>query len=420
MKIISQISVFDYSEIEILGDLERCKLVIDNVPDEKIVNKLKEIRGKGRNEYSIIPVWNSLLIMPVIECSTVEQLRRELSRNRDLRKMCGFDDYNYYFGKNKLVPPAKAYTNMIKNLKKIEPMLKDAFYELRDFMYEHLKDFGKDTGVDGKIFLSKANGYNKNGDINDARCEMDADYTKKDIYYKDHKGVTKVKTKTYFGFRYHLLADVNYELPMDYTVTKASKGEREQLLRILKGLPKELIEKINTLSADKGYDDIKLINKLKEYNIKPVIDIKNHWLSSDETKQYKDTDIVYTYKGEVSYVDENGELKPMKYKGYDKVKDKLRYEHKGKIYSIDISYDSRVFTEIARDSKKWKRIYNKRTALERINGRLDRDFNLENNKVRGLKKAQVLIDIMMIGMMAMAKGHILNKEENKIRKLKSI
>ena len=28
-----------------------------------------------------------------------------------------------------------------------------------------------------------------------------------------------------------------------------------------------------------------------------------------------------------------------------------------------------------------KRIYNKRTALKRINGRLDRDFNLENNKV---------------------------------------
>ncbi len=32
--------------------------------------------------------------------------------------------------------------------------------------------------------------------------------------------------------------------------------------------------------------------------------------------------------------------------------------------------------------------YNKRTALERINGRMDRDFNLENNRVRGLKKQQ--------------------------------
>lgn len=119
MKIITQISVFDYSEIEILGDLERCKLLIENVPDEKIVNKLTEIRGKGRNEYPIIPLWNSILIMPLIECSTVEQLRRELSRNRDLRKICGFDDYNYYFGKSKLVSPPKAYTTLIKHLKEI-------------------------------------------------------------------------------------------------------------------------------------------------------------------------------------------------------------------------------------------------------------------------------------------------------------
>ncbi len=60
----------------------------------------------------------------------------------------------------------------------------------------------------------------------------------------------------------------------------------------------------------------------------------------------------------------------------------------------------------------------KRTALERINGRMDRNFNLENNKVRGIKKATVMIDIMMIGMMAMAKGHIINKQPERIRKLK--
>ena len=75
MKIITQLSTFDYNEIKILGDLERCKLLIDNVPDEKIVNALYKIRGKGRNEYSIEAVWNSILIMPLIECSGVEQLR---------------------------------------------------------------------------------------------------------------------------------------------------------------------------------------------------------------------------------------------------------------------------------------------------------------------------------------------------------
>lgn len=420
MKIIPQISVFDYSEIEILGDLERCKLLIDNVPDEKIVNQLIKMRGKGRNDYPVIPVWNSLLIMPLIECSKVEQLRRELSRNRDLRKICGFNDYDYYFGKSKLVPPPKAYTNMIKNLKKIEPLLKECFNELREFMYENLKNYGKDVGEDGKIFLSQAKRPNNNGDIDDGRCDMDADFTIKENYYKDPKTrETKVKKKTYFGYRYHLLADVNYELPIEYTVTKASTSEKEQLKKHIEMLPEERLEKIETLSADKGYDAKNIICFLKSKGIKPVIDIRNQWKDGEETKQYKDTNLVYTYDGKVSIVEEKGEIIPLKYLGYDKIKDTLRYQHKNKVYSIDINYNSRIFTPIARDSKKWKRTYNKRTALERINGRMDRDFNLENNKVRGLKKATVMIDLMMIGMMAMAKGHIVNKHPEKIRKLKS-
>jgi len=419
MKIITQISMFDYSEIEILGDLERCKLLIDNVPDKKIVDKLVKIRGKGRNEYPVVAVWNSILIMPLLECSSVEQLRRELSRNRDLRKICGFNDYDYYFGKNKLVPPPKAYSNMFKNLKEIEPMLKECFNELREFMYESLKDFGKDTGEDGKIFLSKAKGLNKNGEKTDSRCDMDADYTIKENYYRDPKtGESKVKKKTYFGYRYHLLADVNYELPIEYTVTTASKSEREQLKEHIKMLDVEKVEKIATLSADKGYDGVDVITYLQDKGIKPIIDIRNHW--KEETKQYKDTDLIYTYDGKVSIVEDNGDIIPLKYLGYDKVKNTLRYQYKNKVYSIDINYDKRVFTEVARDSKKWHKLYNKRTALERINGRMDRDFNLENHKVRGLKKAKVMIDIMMIGMMAMAKGHIINKHPENIRKLKSV
>lgn len=418
MKIITQISVFDYNEIEILGDLERCKLLIDNAPDEKIIKKLKKIRGKGRNDYPVEAVWNSILIMPLLECSTVEQLRRELSRNRDLRKICGFNDYDYHFGKNKLVPPSKTYSNMYKHLKEIEPLLKECFNQLVNFMYDNLKDFGKDIGEDGKIFLSRATGFNKDGNKNDARCDMDADFTMKEYYYKDKDGVTQTKKKKYFGYRYHLLADVNYELPIDFTVTKASKGEREQLLKKIRRMDSEKINKIETLSADKGYDSEKLIQEIKDYGIKPIIDIKNQWKDGEKTRQYKDSNIVYTYNGDVFFVNEFGKEIPMKYLGYDKVKDTLRYQYNGKVYNIELSTDERIFTPIARNSKKWKKIYNKRTALERINGRLDRDFNLENNKVRGLKKSTVMIDIMMIGMLSMAKGHIINNQLDKIRKLK--
>lgn len=419
MKIITQLSFFDYEEISILGDLERCKLLLENVLDEKIVNKLLEIRGKGRNDYPVIPVWNSILIMPLLECSGVAQLQRELSRNSDLRKICGFNDADYYYGKCKLVPPAKAYSNMFSNLKKIEPLLKDCFKNLRQFMYDNLKDFGVETGEDGKIFSSRAKQPCKEK-INDCRSETDADFTFKENYYKDNYGITQVKKTRYFGFRLHLLSDVNYELPIEYTVTKASLDEKKELIKHINMLSPELREKIKVLMADKGYDSRDLIIFLKDNGISPVIDIRNQWSKDELTRQYKDTDLVYTYDGTVSIVLDDGSMIELKYLGYDKTKNTLRYGYRDKVYSIEINCDERVFTPIARNSRKWQRLYNKRSSLERINGRLDRDFNLENNKIRGLKKATVMIDIMMIGMLAMAKGHIINKHPEKIRSLKKV
>ncbi len=53
MKIISQISLFDDTQSENLGDLERLQRVIEHMPDEELVRKLEEIRGKGRNEWPV-------------------------------------------------------------------------------------------------------------------------------------------------------------------------------------------------------------------------------------------------------------------------------------------------------------------------------------------------------------------------------
>lgn len=107
---------------------------------------------------------------------------------------------------------------------------------------------------------------------------------------------------------------------------------------------------------------------------------------SKKQSNIKDTNIVYNYKGDVYFVDEKGIDQKMKYEGYDKQKKCLRYSYEGKMHKIYIRYDERVFLPIARDSDKFKRIYKGRTAVERLNGRLDRDYIFENHCIRGLKK----------------------------------
>ena len=41
----------------------------------------------------------------------------------------------------------------------------------------------------------------------------------------------------------------------------------------------------------------------------------------DETKQFKDTNIVYNYKGKVYYITDSGKEIELLYKGYDKSRD---------------------------------------------------------------------------------------------------
>ena len=67
----------------------------------------------------------------------------------------------------------------------------------------------------------------------------------------------------------------------------------------------------------------------------------------------------------------------MKYLGYDKENNALRYTRYStgkKIYRIPLGTDYRIFTPVARDSKKFKKKYKMRTEIERLNGRIDRDY----------------------------------------------
>lgn len=62
MKIITQISLFDDTQNENLRDLERLQKIFDNLPDEKLIRRLKEKLGKGRNEWPVEAMWNSFIV----------------------------------------------------------------------------------------------------------------------------------------------------------------------------------------------------------------------------------------------------------------------------------------------------------------------------------------------------------------------
>jgi len=174
---------------------------------------------------------------------------------------------------------------------------------------------------------------------------------------------------------------------------------------MLSNLPCDLRNQSKYLLLDKGYDSTQMIQDIKGFGIHPIVDIRNCWKDGELTRQYNNTDVVYDYQGNVFFVDDRGKQHRMIYEGYDAQKKCLRYSHKGKIYKIYISYDERVFLPVARDSMKFARLYKGRTAVERLNGRLDRDFMFEDHCIRGLKKMHLLasLSLLIMNVMAVAK-----------------
>ena len=67
MAIIPQQTFFVWDEIENLGDLERLRLVLEYMPDEELMRELEKERGKGRDDYPVRAMWNSILAGVVYE-----------------------------------------------------------------------------------------------------------------------------------------------------------------------------------------------------------------------------------------------------------------------------------------------------------------------------------------------------------------
>lgn len=415
MRIISQISLFDDTQNNHLGDLERLQKIIEHMPDEKLIRKLEEIRGKGRNEWPVAAMWNSFLASFIFDHNSIASLIRELNRNSQLRMVCGFQPH-FHTGKDgvaKLIyaPGASAYTNFINNLRECREELREMFEGLVAYMYENLPDFGDILMVDGKAVQSfarkpsqKASGH---------KGEHDGDWCRKTYTTTTPAGEVNTKTVKWFGFRLHLIADAAYELPVDFAVTKASASEvkeAEKLLEKMKEERPEKVKKCRYFLADRGYDSTELIEWLETEGIAPIIDIRNMW-KGDETKQFKDTDLVYSFNGKVYYVDGKGKETELVYKGYDKSRNSSRYGFHPKyndkrIFRIPLETDKRVFTRVARNSKKWKRLYAMRSGIERINGRIDRDYKFEKHTIRGLEKMEMFLTATFLVSLTLAKAKI--------------
>ena len=460
---IPQPSLLNWNQIDTASDLNRLRLVNEAIPDEPLMQTLEQERGNGRDEYPIRATWNSVLAGVVFQHTSVASLRRELRRNAELRQACGF---NPLLGEA-AVPTDSAFSNFLEAVLRHEDEIRAMFHLLVDKLGVHLDDLGKFLAIDGKALPSFGKPHKNDekdsdgqpeaanssaiADVADKevdhRGEHDADWGVKSYRGKHADGTAWEKVVWWFGFELHLLVDANHELPVNYQVTKASAAESPLLLTIVEETEKlhpEVIRNCQELSADKGYDSEKNNKDLYDgYDIHPIIDKRSDWKDkTDVTRplfpERADT-VVYDVRGNILCVcPVTGEQRAMACWGFEKERMTLKYrcpaavyglECKGmhlcpgaqtcygKVVRIPIDRDRRMFTPVARDSAAWERGYDRRTAVERVNSRIDRVLGFEQHTIRGLKKMEARVGIALVVLLSMALGRIQAGQREQMRSL---
>ena len=439
MAIIAQKKIFSWEEVDELGDLDRLPLVLKSLPDEALMQAMEVARGNGRDDYPIRAVWNSVVAGIVFEHKSSASLCRELLRNAQLRQICGF---NLFLGQD-AVPPEYVYSRFLKSLMKHQDTVDSMFEELVAMVRKELPEFGKSLAIDGKAIESFGNPRKKGDKVKkaDGRRDVDANIGKKTYKGKTKDGKLWEKVTKWFGYKLHLIVDSTYELPIAYSVTKASRSEIKEAHEILNHLERnheEILEVCEEFSGDRGYDDGKFIKRHWDtHKIKSVIDIRNLWKDKEETRMISSADnVVYDYRGTVyCHCPASNERREMAYGGFEKDRESLKYRCPAKQYGltcngknqcpvrgairIPLSFDRRVFTPLPRSSYKWKTAYNKRTAVERVNSRMALSFGLENHFIRGLKKMKRRCSLALCVILAMALGRIKENQKEKMRSLVS-
>jgi hypothetical protein len=427
--------LFTWQEVEASSDLERLRLVLDHLGDEGLMRKLEEHRKWGRDDYPIRPVWNSVLAGIVYQHVSADSLRRELSRNGQLRDQCGFDPQKG----SGAVPPPWVYTRFLRLLFKFKAEIDGMFDRLVDALKDLLPDLGFSVAVDSKGVDSA--GRPTKEKKGDGRRDMEADWGKKTYHGRREDGTLWEKVVTWFGYKIHLLVDTHYEMPIGYEVTKASASDTKHLLPLVEDLKEkhpQIHGDIDKAAADKGYDSEENCRRLyDEHGIKPVIDIRRMW--RDKETRLLDPgcadNIVYDEVGTVCCLcPKTGEQRPMAYGGFEKDRGALKYicparaygltclgrpecGHAMKSERVSLEIDRRIFTPVARSSYAWERDYNKRTAVERVNSRLDVSFGFERHFIRGQKKMEMRVGLALCVMLAMAVGRIKEKHQELMRSL---
>jgi hypothetical protein len=420
MKISISKPLFAWDALEDSPSLQSLRVLLEAIPDHALLDSLRTARGKGRDDYPVEVLWGTLLLAIALRHVSTDACLEDLKRNPALRLLIGIEAEDN-------VPDADNMSRFLARLGE-EPHLSH-LRAVFDVMARRLGllvgDLGKDTAGDSTGLAGRAALSQK---LKDAEIEQGLPQPsggKKE--YKDDDGkVTKVVE--WFGYKLHVLVDVKHEVALAYHITDTKAGDNERIPELIQQAKSNLPpQRIKTLAYDKAADDGAVHEFLHDEGIAPIIQNRTFQLEEPEKVFTGRTplNIVYDQAGTVFCYDKvsdppvrhalayigqeakRGTLKyrcPARHQGWDCPSDAACNGERdyGLTVRVKQEIDLRRFPSVPRATKQFERLYNGRTAVERVNGRLKIFWGIDDGQVYGARRFHGHVGAVMVVHLAFA------------------
>jgi Transposase DDE domain len=410
--------LFAWARLDDHPELSTLKLLLESLPDQQLLDGLRQARGHGRDDFPVAVLWGVFVFTIALRHPCFVSCIEELKRNPALYRLLGIgcvqdipNDYNLsrfadVLGREPhLSRLRKVFDTQVQRLGRVVP------------------DLGRHTAGDSAALNGRAK-----KDADAVGCEVAQGLPqpcggRKE--YKDDEGkVTKVVV--WNGYKQHLLVDVKHEVPLAYTITDPTVGDNEQIEALVQQATANLPPgRIETLAYDKAADDGKVHEYLHTQHIKPLIHNRTMWQGDKEVslaataKRRYPLNVVHDEAGTI-YCHDTASEPPvrhrMAYMGYEKDRETLKYRcparHEdwkcpsegrcnqgrefGMIVRVDPKIDLRRFPPIPRATKTFQEQYKGRTAVERVIGRTKVFWGADDGNLTGSRRFCAYLGVIMV------------------------
>jgi len=334
----------------------------------------------GRPGYPLEAMLRAYLASFLIRgISSIADLVERLQSDIVFALDCGFDI-------TKPIPHRSTFSRFVKKLVKHQPLVEKCLIEITNRLRDLLPDFGKIACIDATPVPSWSNPSKEPASDPDAGLMF--------------KGMVRGRNKWVFGYRFYIISDAVYELPIGIELTDAGNMERTVLMPLLRKVSQQFKWfKPSAICADAGFDKYENFEGVvKEFDADPIFAlIKKVEVYGSPNAPYCRAGLPLIFKGwrkhELVYVCPHRS-------------GKLECPHPKKCGHSTIIlhpvHDYRKFGyRIQRDTKEWKKLYDKRSSAERVNSRLEKR-RLKSHCFRIRDRINLHVTLSTIAMLAMA------------------